>query len=335
MGGAAYSYSYPYFFRTLINEGGANVWLARAISILFAAAVAQGVSMVFSIKSRRRNIGWVVLLVSWVGFNVLVYACTQSTHANDDRLVGTAGEVTTYYYITSDGRWKLFQHAAYTPDGKNFGPHGEDIKPLTPEAAREYDAWLRHEEVRERKQRATEQAENEKQTKAATDRRFRETYVSDAVVSPPVIVADRVFLAVKIDPPDAQGDVLQGLLADQVAKKNKRPVSGAFKPAFYATSPFEDVWNGDRSILDRLRFFDGASVCVLLCKANLSGTPKSGFEGIVSVQGTLSLVLVKKDGRSGPWVFNASGAGSDRASAAASCAKRLAESVDIDSVFRN
>jgi hypothetical protein len=98
---------------------------------------------------------------------------------------------------------------------------------------------------------------------------------------------------------------------------------------------FDGLWSGDQSILDRLRLFDGGSGCLLLCKANYSRPSKTDFEGIVSVQGTLSLILVTKEGRGGPWVFKASGAGGDQATAASNCAKRLVEAIDVDVVFRN
>ena len=42
IGGAAFSFSYSYFFRILTSQGGINAWLARAISVLFALGFAFG-----------------------------------------------------------------------------------------------------------------------------------------------------------------------------------------------------------------------------------------------------------------------------------------------------
>jgi hypothetical protein len=191
-------------------------------------------------------------------------------------------------------------------------------------------AWLRD----RLQQKAQEQSRQERDTSQSTERRFHETYVNDSVVSSSVAAADRVILAVKSDPPNSQEDVLQGLLADLIARKNKHPVTGAFKSSFYAGGLFDELWSGDQSVLERLRVLDGGPGCLLLCRATSSEAQKTTFEGLVSVQGTLSLILVTKEGRSGPWAFKASGAGGDRAEASANCAKRLAAAIDMDVVFR-
>ena len=106
---------------------------------------------------------------------------------------------------------------------------------MTPESVREYDSWNQEKDTRDRKQTA----ETKKQANEQAVRRLHETYVNDAVVSSSAASADRVLLALKSDPPDTQGDALPGLLADLLAKKDKRPVSGAFKSAFYTGGLFE------------------------------------------------------------------------------------------------
>jgi hypothetical protein len=330
IGGAAYSYSYPYFFRILTCEGGINAWLARAISVLFAVAIAKGAPMVFSLTSeRRRTAGWAVLLSTWVAFNLLVFACTRSAcDAGDEKIISPDGSVTSYYCIAADGDWKLFRHPGYTPNGKNYSPMGEELKPMTPEAAREFNLWKREKDTRDRQKAA----EGEKQARAEAERRFRETYVNDTVVSS-VASADRVILAFKNDPSGSQGDALQGLVASVLARKNKRPVSGAFKSPFYTNGLFDDLWNGDQSVLERLNLLDGAPGCFLLCKTSLAAAAKTDYEGLVSVQGTVSIIVVKTDGRTGPSVFKASGAGGDEATATANCVKRLVDAIDWDVVF--
>ncbi len=324
VGGAAYSYSYSYFFRILTSQGGINAWLARAVSVLFAVAIALGSPMVFSLKKQRRTVGWAVIVGSWVAFNLLVYACTRSIVGveHGQHFVRETGEARAWYYVTDSGDWELFPAPGFHPRT------GEPLKAMTPQAAREHDAWKRQNETRDRQK--TE--EGEKQAKAEAERRFHETYVNASVLSSSVASADRVVLALKNDPPDSQGDALQGLIAELLAKKSKRPVSGAFKSSFYTGGLFDELWSGDQSVLERLRLLD--SGCLLLCKASLSGASKTDFEGLVSVQGTLSLSLVTKEGRSGPWAFKASGAGGDRATANANCAKRLADAIDLDVVFR-
>jgi hypothetical protein len=320
----ASSHYYSVFFRTLTTQGGVNAWLADAISLLFAAAVYKSLRLALFNK-QRREMGWALLLVSFVVFNLLMYACTRSIVAVEDgqNFVQRTGESKAWYYVTDTGDWELLPAPGFHPRT------GEPLKPMTPDAARDYQAWKRQQEARNRQ----DTAESEKQAKAKAERQFRETYVNDAVVSS-AASADSVILALKSDPSDSQGDALQGLLAELLARKGKHPVSGAFKPAFYARGMFDDLCGGDQSVLGRLRLFDGAPGCLLLCKPSLSDASKTDFEGLVSVQGTLSLILVTDEGRRGPWVFKASGAGVDRATASANCAKRLIEEIDVDVVFQ-
>ena len=260
----AFNYYCSDFFRILTSQGGINVWLARAVSLVFAATVYKGLRLVLFNK-QRREWGWALLLVSFVAFNLFMYACTRSMSPSEDAsIIGAVGEVTTYYCVTDDGEWKLFRHPGYTPDGDNYGPMGEKLKPMTPEAAQKYDAWKRQKEMGDRQKAA----EGDKQGKSDAERRFRETYVNEAVVSSRVALGDTVILALKSDPPDSQGDALQGLLAGLLAGKHKRPVSGAFKPSFYTGGLFDESWNGDQSALERLRLLDGARRYLLLCKAS-------------------------------------------------------------------
>lgn len=323
----AYSYSYSRFFSILTSQGGINAWLARAISLLLAAAFLVGTSMTFSLtSSKRRTKGWMLLLGSTVAFNLLAYACTRSVVAVEEgrHFVRETGEARAWYYISDTGDWELFPAPGFHPRT------GEPLKAMNPKAAREYDAWKRQKNTQDRQKTA----ETEKETKAEAERRFRETHVNDAVISSSVASADRVILALKNDPPDSPRDALQGLLADLLARKNKHPVTGALKSSFYTSGLFDEVWSGDQPILERLHLLDGVPGGLLLCKATFSGASNTDFEGIVSVQGTLSLILVTKEGRGGPWVFRASGAGGDRATANANCAKRLVDAIDLDVVFQ-
>ena len=75
----AFSYYYSDFFRILTSQGGINAWLARTICLLFAAAVYKSLQLaLFNLKKQRREMGWALLLVSFVVFNLLMYACTRS-----------------------------------------------------------------------------------------------------------------------------------------------------------------------------------------------------------------------------------------------------------------
>ncbi len=311
-----------------------NPWFAGAISILFAAAVALGASLVVSIKRRPRCIGAIVLVGTSVAFHLLMYACTRSAVPAEEgpRFVRETGDPN--WYSNENGVWEFFRGPGVNPRT------GDPLKPMTQQAAQEYYAAKRRQEDLDRQNEAERQtqaiaeaAERERQATAEKERRFRETYVNDTVVSSSVASGEKVILAMKNDPPDSQGDGLQGLLAELLQRKNKRPVTGGFKSSFYTSGLFDELWNGDLSVLERLRLFD-ATGSLLLCRANLSPDSKTAFEGLVSVKGTVSLILVNKDGRSGPWVFKASGAGGDRATATANCAKRLVEAVDVEVVFR-
>ena len=70
---------------------------------------------------------------------------------------------------------------------------------------------------------------------------------------------------------------------------------------------------------------DASSGCLLLARASFSAAAKTDYEGLVSVQDTLPIIVVKKDGQNGPSVFKVSGAGGDEATATANCTKRLVE----------
>jgi hypothetical protein len=329
LGGGAGIGSYLYFFRTLTSEGGVNAWLVRVLSILFASAVVLGVRMVLSPLSRqRRKKGLGLLLGSWVAFCLLMYACTRSMSAAD-RLIGPHAEITTYYAITEEGQWKLYQDPRYTPGGENYGPNGERLEPFTPDAAITYEAWKREKSARAREGKT----QNEEQAKAETERRFRETYVNAALISS-APSAGAVILAFKPEPADSAGETIEGLLADALAKKSKNVVSGVFKPAFYTGGLFDGLWGGDPSALTRLGVLDATAAPLLLCRASFAEASKTDFQGIVSVQGTLSIIVVTRAGRAGPRVFKASGVGGDRADAAANCAKRLVEAIDMGAVFR-
>jgi hypothetical protein len=169
--------------------------------------------------------------------------------------------------------------------------------------------------------------------KAEADQRFQETYLNSGVLSSSEAVDARVILAVKNESSDWQRDSLQGPLARLLATNKKHPVSGLFKPVFYSSGSFDALWNGDQSLMVRFHLLDATSGCLLLARVSFSTAAKTDYEGVVSVQGTLSIIVVKKEGRNGPWVFKASGAGNDDAMANANCAKRLVEAIDLDVVF--
>jgi hypothetical protein len=134
----AYSYSYSYFSSVLTAQGGVNTWLARAISLVLAAAFLVGTSMTFSLKSsKRRTKGWILLLGCTVAFNLLAYACTRSAAVTDDQDLFVTGTDTLiakkWYCVSADGTWKLFSSPGYSP-------MGEKLQEMTPQAAQEYFA---------------------------------------------------------------------------------------------------------------------------------------------------------------------------------------------------
>ena len=169
--------------------------------------------------------------------------------------------------------------------------------------------------------------------KTEAERRLQETYLNSGALASLGTIDAPVILAVKGESPDWQHDNLQGPLARFLATKKKHPISGLFKPTFYSGGSFDALWNGDESVAERLRLFDVPAACLLIARVGFSTAAKTDFDGLVSVQGTLSVAIVKKDGKNGPWVFKASGAGGDEATAATNCAKRLVEAIDLDTVF--
>ena len=168
---------------------------------------------------------------------------------------------------------------------------------------------------------------------AEADRRLQETYLNNGVLSSLAVADAQVILAVKNVATDWQRDSVEGPLAKWLVTKKKHPVSGLFKPAFYTNGSFDALWNGDQSLVERLHLLDASSGCLLLARASFSAAAKTDYEGLVSVQGTLSIIVVRKDGRNGPSVFKVSGAGGDEATATANCAKRLVETIDSDVLF--
>ena len=253
-----------------------------------------------------------------------MYAFTRSVVGVDDKQLFTPdGTPKAMYSIAPSGEWEIF------PAGYTNNPHtGEELKPMTTAAVAEYDAWKRENAEQSQRQRKNE----EQQEKVETERRFRETFVNESLLASSGAAA-QVILVIASDKPDSQAEALQGRVAQLLAEKGKKTVSGIFKPAFYG-SLFDNLWQGDQSVLERLRVFDETSSPLLLGRASFSPAEKTDYEGLVSVQGTISIVQLKKDGRSGPWVFKASGAGNDAATATANCAKRLAEAIDLDVILK-
>ena len=314
--------TYGYAFRVLTTEGGINAWLARAVAVLFVGAVAYGSRLVCSLKKQRRTAGGAVLAGTFVAFNLLMYVCTLSISEDEQgKLIAADGTSEYWYSRTPDGGWRVFKDPSFSPDRKNYAPTGEELTRMTPKDAKEYHAWNR-----------TQAEMDKKQDKAEAERRFRETHVNERALAS-TASGVQVLLAVRADGPDAPGDSVSGQIANVLAKNNKNPVSDAFKPAFYAGGLLDDLWNGDQSVVERLRLFEGSSRRLMLAKASFSRADKTDFEAVVSVQGRLTIVMLDKAGRTGPWTFNASGAGTTPSMAMDACAKRLVEAIDIGIVL--
>ncbi|MBI2477095.1 MAG: hypothetical protein HYV60_00065 [Planctomycetia bacterium] len=202
----------------------------------------------------------------------------------------------------------------------------------TVEKRDEIIAQVRHARDGQQRQKAEQAAEREQEAKLDADRRFREKYLDGTLLSAPKR-ANIVLLVIKDEQSGGNRDIVAQHLSAWLVKANKTPVVGALKPAFYDDGLFDAVWNGDLSVLNRLQLFEDVPRSLLLCSADLSAASPSEIEGFVSVQGSLKLILVTNAGRSGPWVFDAPGAGGDQATASANCVKRLVETLDVDVVF--
>ena len=183
--------------------------------------------------------GWAMLLVPFVAFNLLMYACTRSNApvVKDPNFVQETGEASRWYCRTTTGDWEFFPTPGFHPRT------GEPLKPMTTEAVWEYDAWKQQKDARD----GEKTAEAEKRAKTEAERRFRETYVNDTVLSSSVASANAVILVVKSDSPDSHGDALPALLADLLAKKDKRPLSGALKSAFFIRAACSTSYGAETS----------------------------------------------------------------------------------------
>lgn len=122
-------------------------------------------------------------------------------------------------------------------------------------------------------------------------------------------------------------------LAVSLKSKQRRTLGWAILAGTFVA--FNLTFDADQTVVQRLRLFDGPPRCLLLAKANFSQAEKTDFEGLISVQGKLAIMRLNKDGRTGPWTFNASGAGNNPTTATEACAKRLVEQIDVGVIFPN
>ena len=187
-------------------------------------------------------------------------------------------------------------------------------------------------EALETRRQAVARMEQERLRRETEERQFRETYVNELPALAPASLAKATVLGVKGEGPGAQTDLVRGRLVEMLGREGSSTID-AFKPAFYEDDLFEDLWKGDRSILQRLGVLDQGPRACLVARVTFSDAQRTDLEGLVSVHGTLSLLLITENRTKGPAVFSATGAGFDAASAAANCAKRLAETMKLDEIL--
>jgi hypothetical protein len=185
----------------------------------------------------------------------------------------------------------------------------------------------------EANRRQREAADRERQMAAEGERRYRDRYISESILSA-ARQPGTVLVVIRTSGTDAAGAAIASLLSDCLLRARRMPVRDAIKPEFAADGLFDAAWGGDTSSLTRLRLFDGAPRCLLLAKLDFSSSQKTTFDGLVSVSCTLAVNVIDKNGRKRPSAFSSVGAGVDERAARANCLKRVAETLDGEAMFR-
>jgi nucleotide-binding universal stress UspA family protein len=175
-------------------------------------------------------------------------------------------------------------------------------------------------------------SEQERNRREQEKRQFGERYVKDLASVAPTDMPNAIALVIKAEGPGAETDALRGRLVEAIQRQGKLAVD-VFKPAFCQDSLFDDLWKGDRSVLRRLRLSDQGPGGFLLAKLTVSQPERTDVRDVLSVQGSVSFLLMTKDAAKGPVVFKAPGVGFDASSAGADCCRRILETMKPENVF--
>ncbi|MCS7042071.1 MAG: hypothetical protein NZR01_04710 [Bryobacteraceae bacterium] len=120
---------YSYLVDTLANVLGINLYLIKVAVLLLLIPLYFGLRWSFSLREekRKRRIGWAILTVLVVSYNLCLYFATR-------RISFTAkGEPVRYYAITPEG-------VKYSDRPGVERTYGVPFQPMTPEMA--YKLWL-------------------------------------------------------------------------------------------------------------------------------------------------------------------------------------------------
>lgn len=120
---------FQYLLRSFKSNAGMNPWIAKSIALIFLLAYAYGSIILFSIRSHRRRRGLLVLVVTLLAFNGLMYGMTRSNLFHP-----SSGKAQKYYSVRPDGTYRLFDHSGFDPDT------GDTLRPVTPDMAKLMEA---------------------------------------------------------------------------------------------------------------------------------------------------------------------------------------------------
>jgi hypothetical protein len=113
--------------KTVLSTG-MNIWLARGLMVPVAALLFYAITLVFSLKKRKRITGAVLLCVFLCLGSLAMYNFTKEQHFKVKN-----NESVQWYSKASDG-YRLYSHSGFDPIT------GEKLQKVTPEIAREIEA---------------------------------------------------------------------------------------------------------------------------------------------------------------------------------------------------
>jgi len=120
----AISSLYSHFVNSIYGLTGINKYLIKAGVALMIIPFLWGLRLIFSLNRSRRNVGYLILTVFFIGYNLSLYQFTKTSYFSFSK-----GEVLKWYALTPEGV-KFYDSAGVDP------VYGITLRPVTPEVIR-------------------------------------------------------------------------------------------------------------------------------------------------------------------------------------------------------
>jgi len=112
---------YSHYVTSIYGLTGINKYLVKASVALVFIPFVWGLSLIFSLRRKRRYLGYIILTILFIGYNLSLYQVTKSPFFSFSK-----GEVLKWYALTPEGV-RYF-------DGPGIEPtYGISLKPVTPD----------------------------------------------------------------------------------------------------------------------------------------------------------------------------------------------------------